>query len=220
MTVQSAITMSSSLAAVNSNGVHERVIEVVESRRERLERLNDDEQPHYHCWLELHEWHVEQVEQRDAQFTVECLQLLLQQERIAERATFCLYNHHISDAAMDVFCGFLRETSPCHLQSLGLASNLLPRQFRRLLEALHTNRSVKELHIHGLHDDVRSLMRIGLVASQERPDVPSTLFLSPSIFANPPFAPWTIKLENIGTGRLQRCWWCFVVQCSRVLTMY
>jgi hypothetical protein len=55
----------------------------------------------------------------------------------------------ISDGAIDVFCGFLRQM-PGPLKSLYL-QNLPLQQIRCLLEALHTNISVKELWIGVLH---------------------------------------------------------------------
>jgi hypothetical protein len=95
------------------------------------------------------------VNHRDAEYSVECLQVLLQQERIAQRTTLSLSSDNISYEAVEVFGGFLRET-PCRLQATHLL--FLPRrQFRRLLESLHTNRSVKELCIQGLQDNEAAL---------------------------------------------------------------
>jgi Leucine Rich repeat len=81
------------------------------------------------------------------------MRILLQQESIAQRTQLSLDPNNTSDAAFDVFGDFLREaTTPCLLQSLRLW-NLPPRQSHRLLEALHTNRSVKELCISSLKGD-------------------------------------------------------------------
>jgi hypothetical protein len=97
------------------------------------------------------------VHQRDDEYIVECLRVLLQQERIAQRTTLSLENGDISDAAINIFAGFLRETTPpCRLRCLDLWS-LPDQQARRLLEALHTNRYVKELCIFNLKNNEGAL---------------------------------------------------------------
>jgi hypothetical protein len=147
--------MASSLSAVNSNGVHRDVIDAVELFRRRQEDPTHNH--HQRRCLSIYE----AVLQRDAEYIVECLRVLLQQERIAERGIFALCSNcgvdgTISDGAIDIFAGFLREM-PCQLQALYLLEDLPPPQVRRLLEALHTNRSVKALRISSLKGDEGAL---------------------------------------------------------------
>ena len=91
------------------------------------------------------------VNQLDAEYIVECMRILLQDETIPERAQLAFNSGGISDGAIGVFGRFLRETT-CHLQGLTVWE-LPSQQIRRLLVALHTNRSVKELSICELQDD-------------------------------------------------------------------
>jgi hypothetical protein len=149
--------MASSLSAVNSNGVCRQVIAAVEHFRERLEGPTIVVDRQVLIWLGFN-W---KVLQRDAEYIVECLRVLLQQEWIAKRSGLSLLNLYtpyggISDGAIDVFCGFLRATT-CRLQTLWFHDFLPLRQVRRLLEALYTNRSVKALRIHGLKGDEGAL---------------------------------------------------------------
>jgi hypothetical protein len=142
--------MASSLAAVDSNGVSQEVMDMVESWRARHEN-NDDPAPappaaHFRLALMLNM----DVNGRDAEYIVECMRM--QQVRIAQKTVLCLQDDHLSDEAIDVFFGFLRET-PCPSQQLWLY-NLPHQQVFRLLEALHTNRSVKDLRIGRLNNDI------------------------------------------------------------------
>jgi hypothetical protein len=57
------------------------------------------------------------VHQCDAEYIVECMQIHLQQETIAHRTNLWLEDDGISDAAIDIFHGFLCET-PCHLHCI------------------------------------------------------------------------------------------------------
>jgi hypothetical protein len=141
---------SSSLAAVNSNGVRQEVIDRVELfRRVQEEEVPTTDPP----WLSS--LFCGPIHQRDAEYIVECLEVLLRQQRIIERNDLSLCNEKFSHDAIDVFCRFLRKTE-CLLHSLYLAT-LPPRQARSLLEALHTNRSVKKLVICNLQDDDAAL---------------------------------------------------------------
>jgi hypothetical protein len=88
------------------------------------------------------------VSRRDAEYIVECLRLIL----VAHPGmVLCLAYGEISDLAIGVFGRFLRETH-CHLHDIW-SWNLPDQQTRRLLAALHTNRSVKKLCIYKLLDN-------------------------------------------------------------------
>jgi hypothetical protein len=100
------------LSAVNSNGVRREVIGQVEQFRERYDE-NDDPTNNNGRRHEQRSWFVifiMPVSPRDAQYIVECLHVLLQQERIAELAGLCLsanWQHHplqedISDSTIDI----------------------------------------------------------------------------------------------------------------------
>jgi hypothetical protein len=138
------IVMASSLAVVNSSGVRQQVIDELE----RFQRYHENPANVQRSFMP----NVNMtVHYRDAQYIVECMRILLQQERIAQKSILYLLNDGISDEAIDVFVGFLRDT-PCQLHTLDWW-NLPPQQVRRLLEALHTNRSVKKLVIGNLQSN-------------------------------------------------------------------
>jgi hypothetical protein len=132
------------------------------------------------------------VSQRDAEYIVQCLQQVLQQhESNAEKTQLSLDNDGISDQAIDVFCGFLHESSspPCRLRSLCLWQ-WPPQQVRCLLQALHTNRSVKHLTIGFLEDKEGALWIADLL--RHKKDFYKYIYsrLSLFVYANSPFAAW------------------------------
>jgi hypothetical protein len=139
--------MAAFLNDVDSNGVSQEVLGRMENFRAwRIDHPNYTRspatRPFYKLTLDI------AMSQRDAEYIVECLRLLLRQEAIAQRRfALSLDDNGISDSAIDVFGDFLRETTmQCHLRFLHLCS-LPPRQIRRLLAALRSNRSVKTLCI-------------------------------------------------------------------------
>ena len=143
--------MASSLTGVDSNGVSQEVMDMVETWRAWHE---DDPPPtppppSQHCRLALALNMA--VSQRDAEYIVECLRVLLHQQRIAQYTILCLQDGEISHAAIDVFVRFLRETT-CPLPALWLW-DLPPQQVRRLLAALHVNKSVKRFRLWKLQDN-------------------------------------------------------------------
>jgi hypothetical protein len=121
---------------VDANGVSQQVIDALQATTTN---------PRINLLLNM------AVSQRDAEYIVECLRILLQEERIAQTMVLSLNFDEISDQAIDVFARFFRE-SHCHLHALCLW-NLPPRQARHLLAALRTNRFVKKLYICKLRDD-------------------------------------------------------------------
>jgi hypothetical protein len=133
----------SSLAAVDSSGVSQVVIDGVAGQfRRYLENpANTNGARWRHLTVNM------TVHQRDAEYIVECMRIL----QHTEINSLLFSDGNISDEAVDVFGGFLRQTL-CPVRVLWLW-NLPPRQFRRFLEALHTNRSVKELCISSLKGD-------------------------------------------------------------------
>jgi hypothetical protein len=94
------------LAAVDSNGVCQQVFREVERFRIRQETYMTPAATH--CMLTLYM----EVNLRDAEYIVEYYRILLQQEKISERTKLCFCSNDISDEAIDVFCGFLRDP-PC-----------------------------------------------------------------------------------------------------------
>jgi hypothetical protein len=120
---------------VNSNEVFAGVIARVEELR-ALHEAEPTDPVFYRDSFSLNQ----EIYHRDAEYIVECMCMLLQDETFARRMVLLLDNDGFSDAAIAVFCGFLRLTT-CHFRALWLR-DLPPRQTRRLLEALHTNRSV------------------------------------------------------------------------------
>jgi hypothetical protein len=142
-----------SLAAVDSNGVSRPVIDEVERFRAVRDDPNAARYPVIPFVLNMG------IDQRNAEYIVECMRILLQHEMIAGKTMLFLDRVEISDEAIAVFGQFLRET-PCPLRALGLWDDLPPRQVHRLLEALHTNRSVKELRIFNLQQDDDAASRI------------------------------------------------------------
>jgi hypothetical protein len=91
------------------------------------------------------------VSQRDAEYIVECVRLLLV---VVQAMALSLDDYEISDEAIEVFGRFLSETSQLHTLFLW---ELPPRQIRRLLDSLHTNRSVKKLFVRKLQDNEGAL---------------------------------------------------------------
>ena len=185
---------SSTLNAVNSNGVRRDVIRKVEYFRKCQEdQATDGNPPRFWLTVDM------PAGARDAEYIVECLLVLLRQERIAaERGGLYLDHDGISDAAIDVFAGFLRET-PCLLHSL-LLESLPPRQVRRLLEALHNNRSVKNL-ITGNIKEIEGISRIANLLRHKK-DL-QDCFCSTATFRLRQFCHcWTTKLESVGIGSM------------------
>jgi hypothetical protein len=93
--------MALSLSAVSSNGVRQEVIDAVEQLRLRQELYGSVE-----LTVDM------TVHTRDAEYIVESLRVLLQGDKgMAERGWLYLDHDGISDAAIDVFARFLRETT-------------------------------------------------------------------------------------------------------------
>jgi hypothetical protein len=135
---------------VDSNGVSQQVIDRIEQFRQQWQQ----EAPPFAVDPHGEFLFMDMTNhQRDAEYVVECLRLFLPRDdgRIEQQATFCLANPDISDQALDVFAGFLRDETPRNLETLYL-SGLQPQHFRRLLSSLYTNRSVKNLRIDCLRD--------------------------------------------------------------------
>lgn len=123
---------------LDAPGVSPRVIRKLQ--RWIDESGNSEQEEGY--WLEFDA----QISRRDAVYIVDCLREFLPQ--LNSGTLLLLGEDEISDQAIDVFCGFLNED----LLLPGLCLWNLPRtQFRRLLEALHPNTSVRYLCI-GLVD--------------------------------------------------------------------
>lgn len=141
------------LNVVDSSGVSQEVMQAVQNWREQhadyyLTNFAGD--GYYTCGLEVDM----AVNRRGAEYIVECLGVHLQEQHISEATALAFSRDEISDEAIDVFGGFLRETTtPCqHLVHLYMA-HLPPLQFRRLLAALRSNTSVKVIVIIGLGQD-------------------------------------------------------------------
>jgi hypothetical protein len=174
-----------SLIAVDSNAVRQETIDAVERFR---------------LTLRIHM----AVSRRDAFYVVECLRILLQQAIIAQTMLLWLQNDDISDEAIDVFAGFLRETTPpchlpCHLHSLLLLS-LPSQQIRRLLEAFANQPIRQGARYFRSSRYQRSFMDCRRVTAQDRLyTILSSICLTLSVYGYPPLAAWTICLEHTGT---------------------
>jgi hypothetical protein len=139
--------VAASLNDIDSNGMSQQVIDAVEQFRvERGDPTNTN-----HRILLTFDM---AVSQRDAEYIMECLRILLQDETSINQATsLSLDDCNISDETIEVFGQFLSETSSSPFRVL-YVWKLPPGQVRRLLAALHTNTSVKQLCICMLRDDI------------------------------------------------------------------
>lgn len=131
--------------------------------QEMLDVRDDPDDPRRR-WLRILPVRM-RTEGRFAVFAVDELQRILPLERdnnnnnhspsaIPQRHTGLLLHgqNRFHDDAVEVFCNYLRQPT-CELTALDLCQ--LPRQqYRLLLQALHHNTSVKELHVHWRRNDV------------------------------------------------------------------
>jgi hypothetical protein len=136
-----------------------------------------------------------------AQYIVECHQVLLQQERIAQRMMLNVENvDDISDKAIDIYTSFLRETTPpCRLlQSLYLW-NLPPRQASCLLKVWHTNRSVKTPYMNNFQENDAALWIAALL--RHKADFTDIGFSGCVFFvyANSSVDAWTTQIAETTT---------------------
>jgi hypothetical protein len=149
--------LNAALNAVDSTGVSKGVLNSVKEWREWLGNEGDDRRRRFHPMENrVHGGHFELAfsgeygstfNRRDAEYMVECLRVLLPMEIINPQKQTALYfaGDGISNETCAVICNFLQQPD-AHLTTF-LLGHLPPEQYRRVLESLHNNPSVKELHL-------------------------------------------------------------------------
>jgi hypothetical protein len=154
--VQKINAMVAALKAVDSTGVSNSMLSWVKKWLEWHENEGPSQVGGSYGWLtargqfklDFSSRNGATVDRRDAEYMVECLRVVLPMEIIIpqKQTALCLEGSSISREAFAVICNFLQQPD-AHLTTF-ILGHLPPEQYRRVLESLHNNASVKELHLH------------------------------------------------------------------------